>query len=63
MAVAVVVALLPLLIKHHWRMTPRAEYVVGKLSWRKHSSDPTLFFISVYDITKHVGNVGFRGYI
>ena len=35
----------------------------GNCSWRKHSSDPTLFFNPVYDIHKHVGNVVLRGYI
>ena len=44
-------------------MKPRAEDFLGKLLWRKHSSDRTLFFNPVYGIHKHVGNVGLRGYI
>ena len=36
---------------------------MGKFSWRNHSSDQTLFFNSVYDIHKNVGNVVLWGYI
>ena len=43
--------------------TKRDEYFVGKLSWSKHYSKPTLFFIPVYDIHKHVSNVVLRGYV
>ena len=57
MAVAVVVELPPCFWNGNGEWKQRAEDFVGKLSWRKYSSDSTLFFILVYDIHKHVGNV------
>ena len=36
---------------------------MGKLSWRKHSSESALFLIPAYNIYKNVGNVILREYI